>query len=121
MKRLTLGVMLLTGLVGLCSDDVEAKPLKVFVLAGQSNMNGHAKISSFDHLGMDPKTAPILKEMRADDGTPRVCEKVWISYFRGPEEGGEGFGKLTAGYGARTIPSKDGGKIGPEFTLRWQH
>ena len=117
MKRLMLGVMLLTGLVGLCSDDVEAKPLKVFILAGQSNMDGHAKISSFDHLGMDPKTAPILKEMRADDGTPRVCEKVWISYFRGPEEGGEGFGKLTAGYGARTIPSKDGGKIGPEFTF----
>ena len=56
-------------------------PLKIFILAGQSNMEGHAKVSTFEHLGMDPKTAPILKEMRAADGTPRVCDEVWISYF----------------------------------------
>lgn len=93
------------------------KPLQVYVLAGQSNMDGHAKISSFDHIGMDPKTAPLLKEMRADDGIPRVCENVWISYFRGPEAEAEGFGRLTAGYGSRTDPRKDGGKIGPEFTF----
>jgi alpha-galactosidase len=93
------------------------KPLKVFILAGQSNMEGHAKISSFDHIGMDPKTAPILKEMRTEDGTPRVCENVWISYFTGAGEGAEGFGKLTAGYGARQNPREDGGKIGPEFTF----
>ena len=30
---------------------------------------------------------------------------------------GEGFGKLTAGYGSRSKPDKDGGKIGPEFTF----
>jgi hypothetical protein len=30
---------------------------------------------------------------------------------------GEGFGKLTAGYGARSNPAEDGGKIGPEFTF----
>jgi len=93
------------------------KPLKVFILAGQSNMEGHAKISSFDHLGMDPKTAPILKQMRAEDGTPRVCDQVWISYFTGSGEGGEGSGKLTAGYGSRSNPKQDGGKIGPEFTF----
>ncbi len=93
------------------------KPLKVFILAGQSNMEGHAKLSSFDHIGMDPETAPILKQMRADDGTPTVCSDVWISYFTGPGEGGEGHGKLTAGYGARSDPANDGGKIGPEFTF----
>jgi hypothetical protein len=82
------------------------QPLKVFILAGQSNMEGHAKISSFDHIGMDPKTAPMLDEMRADDGTPRVCENVWISYFTGTGDGGEGFGKLTAGYGARRNPQE---------------
>src|SRR5579872_2031921 len=59
--------------------DERGKPLKVFILAGQSNMQGHASISTFDSMADDPKTAPIFKEMRNDDGTPRVCEKVWIS------------------------------------------
>ena len=57
------------------------KPLKVYILAGQSNMQGHAKVETFDYIGDDPKTAPLLKEMRGPDGKPRVCEKVWISYL----------------------------------------
>ena len=100
---------------------VEAKPLKVFILAGQSNMEGHAEVRTFDYIGKDPLTAPILKEMRNPDGTPRVCDKVWMSYLTGPYDGsanGEGLGKLTAGFGARgDQPTKDGGKIGPEFTF----
>ena len=55
------------------------KPLKVFVLAGQSNMQGHARTTTFDSLADDPKTAPLLKEMRGPDGKPRVCDRVWIS------------------------------------------
>ncbi len=97
------------------------KPLKVFILAGQSNMEGHAAISTFDYIGKDPLTAPILKEMRNPDGTPRVCDKVWMSYLTGPYDGsanGEGLGKLTAGFGERgNNPTKIGGKIGPEFTF----
>ena len=98
-----------------------AKPLKVFILAGQSNMEGHASVKTFDYIGKDPLTAPILKEMRNSDGTPRVCDKVWMSYWTGPYDGsanGEGLGKLTAGFGERgNNPTKDGGKIGPEFTF----
>ena len=93
-------------------------PVKVFILAGQSNMEGHAKVETFDYIGDDPATAPLLKEMRAPDGTPRVCDHVWISYLTGtPKGNGEGIGKLTAGYGSRQDPAKDGGKIGPEFTF----
>ena len=95
----------------------EAKPLKIYILAGQSNMEGQAKIETFDYIGDDPATAPLLKEMRGSDGKPYVCDKVWISYFTGWETLGEGFGKLTAGYGARSNPAEDGGKIGPEFTF----
>jgi hypothetical protein len=97
---------------------VQAKPLKVFILAGQSNMEGHAKIETFDYIGDDPATAPLLKQMRNTDGKPRVCDNVWISYFTGSgDNNGEGFGKLTAGYGSRRNPMEDGGKIGPEFTF----
>lgn len=98
-----------------------AKPLKVFILAGQSNMEGHAQISTFDYIGKDPLTAPILKEMRNPDGTPRVCDKVWMSYLTGPYDGsanGEGLGKLTAGFGERGgNPTQLSSKIGPEFTF----
>ncbi len=58
---------------------VEAKPLKVFNLAGQSNMGGPAHIGTFDHLGEDPKTAPMLKMMKGADGKPTVCEGAWTS------------------------------------------
>lgn len=106
----------------LCFSDVTRahEPLKVYILAGQSNMEGQAKIETFDYIGEDPATAPLLAEMRGPDGEPRVCERVWISYLTGsPDRGalGEGFGKLTAGYGARSNPSEDGGRIGPEFTF----
>jgi hypothetical protein len=34
-----------------------------------------------------PWTAPLLKEMRNPDGTPRVCDKVWMSNLNGPYGG----------------------------------
>ena len=97
---------------------LQAKPLKVFILAGQSNMEGHAKIETFDYIGDDPATAPLLKQMRGADGKPAVCKHVWISYFTGSgKDNNEGLGKLAAGYGSRQKPDVDGGKIGPEFTF----
>ena len=87
--------------------DTNAKPMKVYILAGQSNMEGHAKIETFDYIGDDPATAPLLKQMRGSDGKARVCDHVWISYLTGNgEKNGEGFGKLTAGYGSRQLVRK---------------
>ena len=108
-------------IMAFAAKDAQAKPLKIFIMAGQSNMEGHAEIRTFDYIGLDPRTAPILKEMRNPDGTPKVCDKVWMSYLTGPYDGsanGEGLGKLTAGFGARgDQPTRNGGKIGPEFTF----
>ncbi len=97
-----------------------AKPLKVFILVGQSNMEGHAQVGTFDYLGDDPATAPLLRQMRDEHGQPRVCEEVWISYLTGAEENRiERTGRLTAGYGSLwgVDPTKPGEKIGPEFTF----
>lgn len=95
-----------------------AQQLRIYILAGQSNMEGHAMVSTFDYIGDDPATAPLLAEMRDEHGAPRICDHVWISYLTGTPDGdGEGCGKLTAGYGARRDPAVDGGKIGPEFTF----
>ena len=118
MCRRTMRVMAVLVAFHFSSAMAAKRPLKVYVLAGQSNMEGHAKIETFDYIGDDPKTAPLLKKMRSPDGKPRICERVWISYLTGsPDRGtlGEGFGKLTAGYGSRRNPKEDGGKIGPEF------
>ncbi len=95
----------------LLATQLHAKPLKVFILAGQSNMQGHAKVSTFEHIGMDPATKPMLDEMQNADGTPTVCERVWISSLGSSDEVKSG--KLTAGFGA----SQNGPKIGPEFTF----
>lgn len=90
-----------------------AKPLKVFILAGQSNMQGHAKVETFDYIGDDPATAPLLKEMRDAEGKPRICDKVWISTIGclgdAYSDLTEKTGPLTVGFGAPE------GKIGPEF------
>lgn len=92
-----------------------AKPLKVYVLAGQSNMQGHAHVSTFDSMALDPKTAPLLKRMRDSKGEPRVCDKVWISSIGclgdAYSDLQEATGRLTVGFGA---PEE---KIGPEFTF----
>lgn len=113
-------LLLIVGFLALVTT-VEAAPgkkLKVFILAGQSNMQGHARIETFDYIGDDPATAPLLKLMRSEDGKPRVADHVWTSYLTGDGgNSGEGTGKLTAGFGARNNPAEDGGKIGPEFTF----
>ena len=102
-------VFLLAALLAVTSAIAAAKPLKVFILAGQSNMQGQAKVSTFEHIGMDPTTKPMLAEMLGADGKPKVCERVWISSIGCAEA--EQTGKLTAGFGA------SGEKIGPEFTF----
>jgi alpha-galactosidase len=101
----------------LCVFSAEAKPLKVYILCGQSNMEGHARITTFEAMKQHSDAAPILKEMVDASGKPIVCDDVYISYYTGGKEMGEGFGKLTAGYGSRKVPAEAGDKIGPEFTF----
>jgi hypothetical protein len=97
-----------------------AKPPKVFILAGQSNMEGPASIKTFDYIGDDPATASLLKLMRGADEKPTVCDHTWISYLTGDgEKNFEITGKLTAGYGSMwgLDSKKPGDRIGPEFTF----
>lgn len=95
------------GLVSMAS--AAERPVKVFVLAGQSNMQGHAHVRTFDSMAWNPTTAAILKEMRNADGSTKVLDQVWISSL-GSDDAVR-VGKLTAGFGP------GGSKIGPEFTF----
>ncbi len=100
------------------------EPLKVYVLVGQSNMEGHARVSVMDYMGDDPATASLLGEMKNPDGTFRMIDDVWISYLTGESgridtENREVFGQLTVGYGNQggRDYSKPGEKIGPELAF----
>ncbi|QTN34403.1 hypothetical protein HZ994_13675 [Akkermansiaceae bacterium] len=96
----------------------DAKPLKVFILCGQSNMEGHAQTRTFPAIAKDPKTTDIHREMVGADGKPKVIDDVWIAYSYGDFGGnpvGKKSGQLTAGYGSQHHVGT--GKIGPELTF----
>lgn len=93
------------------TEAVAGPPLKVYVLAGQSNMQGHAHVRTLDHIGMNADSTPILKQIRNADGTDRVFNNIRISALGITDE--ERSGSLTTGYGAVA----GGPKIGPELTF----
>ena len=86
------------------------KPLKVYVLAGQSNMQGSAHKKTFAAIGDDSKTAPLLKEVLGASGEPIEADNGWVAYRT--NRGGEQatlLGKVKVGYGF------DDKRIGPEY------
>ncbi|MFK7788827.1 MAG: sialate O-acetylesterase [Phycisphaeraceae bacterium] len=90
---------------------VSAEPLPVYILAGQSNMQGHAHVRTFAHMGMDPATKPLLDKFVDAAGEPRVYEDVWVSTLGSWRE--EGAGPLSAKFGA----DRGGPKVGPELAF----
>ncbi|HUT09803.1 MAG TPA: sialate O-acetylesterase [Thermoguttaceae bacterium] len=117
MKRQTLFVALVVSITTFLATAAvraadEAKPVKVFILAGQSNMEGQGTIAldpkrnegkgSLEYLVKDPATADRFKHLKDSDGNWAVRNDVWIWYLgrKGP---------LTVGYGARED------RIGPEL------
>jgi hypothetical protein len=76
------------------------KPVKVFILAGQSNMEGKAKVSLLDYQAEQPETRDIYKDLRKD-GKWIERSSVWIKFL-------DRKGRLTVGYGSPNC-------IGPEL------
>ena len=77
-----------------------AKPVKVFILAGQSNMEGKAKVSLLDYQAKQPDTRDLFKHLRNGDKWAER-DDVWIKFL-------DRKGKLTVGFGSP-------GCIGPEL------
>jgi alpha-galactosidase len=67
-------------------------PIKVFILAGQSNMEGKAPNSLLDHQATDAKTRAIFAHLRKDDRWI-VRDDVYIKFL-------DRRGELTVGYGS---------------------
>ena len=92
------------------------KPVKVFVLAGQSNMEGHGFVAadpkrnggkgSLEFLTKDKATADKFQHLLGKDGKWAVRDDVWVHYL-------DRKGKLTAGFGVKDD------RIGPELGFGW--
>ena len=90
----------------------DPKPVKVYILAGQSNMEGQGFIAadpkrnegkgSLEYLVKQPATAAKFKPLTNDKGQWRTRDDVFITYL-------DRKGPLTVGYGA----TKE--KTGPEL------
>ncbi|MHC4181357.1 MAG: sialate O-acetylesterase [Planctomycetota bacterium] len=100
------GVVLFLGLV--CSARAAEKKVKVFILAGQSNMEGHGMLGSLDHLGNHPKYGHLIKKLKNRDGSWATRDDVTI--YCNKEEKKEKHGPLSTDWGAMT-----GESIGPEL------
>ena len=96
---------------------VEAMPsVRVFILAGQSNMEGHGFVAaepkrnggrgSLEFLVKDAATAQRFAPLVDTAGQWRTRDDVWITYL-------DRQGPLTVGYGARPE------MIGPELGFGW--
>src|SRR5262245_44617852 len=71
----------------------EAKPLKVFILAGQSNMEGQAVVDldgkdyndgkgTLAKLMEDPAKAALFRNLKDESGNWIVRQDVWVRYQR---------------------------------------
>jgi hypothetical protein len=109
-------IFLLVTLITIASAQAATKPVRVFILAGQSNMEGHGIVradpkrnggkGSLEFLAKDPTTAPHFAPLLDVAGQWRSRDDVFISYL-------DRKGPLTVGYGAR------GEMIGPELGFGW--
>ena len=104
MKKLTL-LILACGLSN--SLNAEDKKLKVYILAGQSNMQGHCTTSVIENRLKDPKLKAGFEKYH-QGGTFVKREDVFINHIEKQMHG-----PMSVGYGA----SND--KIGPELSFGW--
>jgi hypothetical protein len=82
----------LSGVQPTAAAEPKKGPVKVFILAGDSNCEGKAAITLLDPLLSEPATAATYKHLKAADGKWAQRDDVWISYLGRK-------GKLSVGYG----------------------
>jgi len=88
--------------------ETRARPLKVFLLAGQSNMEGQAVVDldheryynggrgTLNHVMRDPAKAHLYRHLRGAGGEWTVRDDVWV-YYKMPRAGPK-TGGLTIGF-----------------------
>ena len=95
-----------------CLDPARAEtkgPLKVFILAGQSNMEGKAAITTLDAVMADPAMGHNFRRLKPN-GQWIERDDVWVTYLDRRDRGREvpKYGPLSVGFGSpKTVRSED--------------
>jgi hypothetical protein len=97
-------------------------PVQVFVLAGQSNMEGQAEVAQLNastgkpkngtllYQTMDPRTAKQFSATRSN-GNWTVRDDVWVWFNEKGKTDDGSWGPLSVGFGVGASPEH----IGPEY------
>lgn len=85
----------------------KAKPLKVYILAGQSNMTGMVSKHTLEHIKMFPDTAEEFADLFDENGNPVELDDVYVSQWMGKDSG-----KLAPRFGGGK-----GVRFGPEYAF----
>src|SRR5438046_753015 len=93
-------LILLVGMAALGLAQEPARPVKVFILAGQTNMEGKGQMKLAEAQSEAPEFKDFYKHLRKD-GRWIVRSDVWINFL-------DRRGELTVGYGSPNC-------IGPEL------
>ena len=80
MKRLLTSSLLGLLLAAVLTASAYGKPLRVYILAGQSNMEGKAKMSLVEYQAEQPATRDLFKHWRKD-GKWIERDDVWIKFL----------------------------------------
>jgi alpha-galactosidase len=99
----------------LLSGLAHAKPLKVFILAGQSNMQGKARVRTIERLPLTEDGKQMYQDMMGEDGKPVAPKGVYGVYFTSGRTGPEVHkGPLRPSYDQESDPNDS---FGPEYTF----
>lgn len=98
-------------------------PVKVFILSGQSNMEGKAMVHTLDAVIADPKTHDQFKHLKTD-GRWTVRQDVWVTFLDCQGKSDLPLhGPLTVGFGSPKMGRDENNKripvptIGPELAI----
>jgi hypothetical protein len=86
----------------------EKGPVEVYILAGQSNMQGHASLRNLEYLIYTDKTSAQYEHLKDRKGDWVERSDVWVW-----TNDGDRFGKLKPGFGSKPW------KFGPELGFGW--
>jgi alpha-galactosidase len=114
-------IILTTAALALGIGFASAKPLKAYILVGQSNMQGHAVKEVMAGMAADPISKPLYDKIMDEHGNFRVFEDVQVTAISGNMDSPVAkAGALTFGFGANlssqaNVTGKHAMKFGPEL------
>jgi hypothetical protein len=132
MKHVSLRSFFLGGILtaiafGLATQAFSQGPVQVFILAGQSNMEGKAVATTLDPILADPNKASDFTHLKNGDAWA-VRDDVHVTFRMNrvtPEAGTPLYGPLTIGFGSeKTVRNDENQKVpalafGPELGFGW--